>query len=162
MVLNRARGLWVIALTLAVALWLSVLPLPVWAQWGRPELVAMVLIYWTIAVPERVGIVIAWCVGLVQDIVEGAPPGQNALALAVLAYVALLLYQRLRMYTPMQQAGVVFVLVGLNQLLCNWVQTLTGTVSPNLLFLLPALISALLWPLLSEFLRLVRRAYHVS
>lgn len=162
MVLNQANGHWVIAVTLAIAMLLNIVPLPLWAQWGRPEFVAMVLIYWVIALPERVGIIIAWSVGLLQDIVDGAPLGQNALALAVLAYVSLLLYQRLRMYTPLQQAGVVFVLVGLNQLLCNWVQTLTGTVSPNLLFLLPALVSALLWPLLAEFLRLLRRVYYVS
>jgi rod shape-determining protein MreD len=79
-----------------------------------------------------------------------------------LAYLSLILYQRLRMYTPLQQAGVVFILIGLNQMLCHWVQTLTGTASPNLLFLLPALISALLWPVLSVFLRLLRRAYYVS
>nr|WP_235015290.1 rod shape-determining protein MreD [Oceanicoccus sp. KOV_DT_Chl] len=76
--------------------------------------------------------------------------------------MALILYQRLRMFTPIQQAMVVFVLIGLNQLLGNWVQTLHGTVSPDLKFLLPALVSALLWPLLSEFLRLLRRAYYVS
>lgn len=162
MVASRGNAHWVIALSVAIALLLNIVPLPLWAQWGRPEFVALVLLYWIIALPERVGIVIAWSVGLLQDIVEGAPLGQNALALAVLAYLALLLYQRLRMYTPLQQAGVIFVLVGLNQLLCNWVQTLTGTVSPNLLFLLPAMVSALLWPLLSEFLRLLRRAYYVS
>lgn len=162
MVVSRGNGHWVIGLTFIVALWLAIIPLPLWAQTGRPALVAMVLIYWVIALPERVGIGIAWMVGLVQDIVEGTSMGQNAFALAIVAYLALILYQRLRMYTPLQQAGVVFILIGLNQLLCHWVQTLTGTVSPNLLFLLPALVSALLWPLLSVFLRLLRRAYYVS
>lgn len=161
-VLNQASGGWVIIASLIVAQLINVLPVPLWAQWGRPEMVAMVLLYWIIALPERVGIGFAWLVGLVQDLVEGSPPGQNALALAILAYLALLLYQRLRMFTPIQQAGLIFVLVGLNQLLCNWVQTLTGTVSPNMLFMLPALVSALLWPLLSEFLRLIRRAYVVT
>lgn len=162
MVLSPGNAGWVIALSLVVAELFNVFPLPFWAQWGRPEMVALVLIYWVIAIPERVGIIVAWLVGLTQDIVEGAPLGQNALALAVLAYLALLLYQRLRMYTPLQQAGVIFMLVGLNQILCNWVQTLTGAVTPDMLFLLPALVSALIWPLLSEFLRLIRRAYAVT
>ena len=122
----------------------------------------MVLIYWVIALPQHVGIGWAWLVGLVQDIIAGTPLGQNALALAVLAYLSLILYQRLRMFTPVQQALVIFVLIGLNQLICHWVQTITGTVSPNLLFLLPAVISALLWPILSVFLRLVRRNYYVN
>ncbi|MEH6559036.1 MAG: rod shape-determining protein MreD [Oceanicoccus sp.] len=162
MVLNQGNGHWVIATTLLAAILLSIVPMPLWAQWGRPSIVAMVLIYWVIALPEHVGIGVAWMVGLLQDIVAGTPLGQNALALAVLAYLALILYQRLRMFTPLQQAIVVFVLIGLNQLLCHWVQTLTGTISPNLLFLLPALISALLWPVLSAFLRLLRRNYYVN
>lgn len=159
--MNPGNGGWVIVLTLLVAIWLGIIPLPMWAQWGRPALVAMVLLYWVIALPERVGIGIAWMVGLMQDIVTGAPLGQHAFALSVLAYLALILYQRLRMFTPVQQAGVMFVLIGLNQLLCNWVQTLHGAAAPDLRFLLPALISALLWPVLSVFLRLLRRAYYV-
>lgn len=162
MVQGAGNATWVIALSLVIAELLNILPLPLWAQWGRPELLALVLIYWVIALPERIGIFTAWCVGMLQDVVEGAPLGQNALALSILAYLALLLYQRLRMFTPLQQAGVIFMLVGFNQLLCNWVQTLTGAVSPDLLFLFPALVSALIWPLLSEFLRLVRRAYVVT
>jgi|TARA_B110000908_G_scaffold142724_1_gene171103 rod shape-determining protein MreD len=162
MVVNQGSGHWVITSTLLAAVMLSILPMPLWAQWGRPAIVAMVLIYWVIALPEHVGIGVAWTVGLLQDIVAGTPLGQNALALSVVAYLALILYQRLRMFTPVQQAVVVFVLIGLNQLLCHWIQTLTGTVSPNLLFLLPALISALLWPVLSVFLRLLRRNYYVN
>lgn len=161
MVLQQGNGTWVIALTLVLALWLSIVPLPLWAQWGRPQMVAMVLLFWIIAMPERVGIGVAWVVGLVQDVVVGAPLGQHAFALSLLAYLTLVLYQRLRMYAPVQQATVMFVLIGLHQLLCHWVQTLTGTVSPNLLFLLPALVSALLWPMVSVFLRTVRRTYSV-
>ncbi|MFA7553728.1 MAG: rod shape-determining protein MreD [Spongiibacteraceae bacterium] len=159
--MNSGNGHWVIALTFLVALWLAIFPLPVWAEEGRPAIVAMVLIYWVIALPTRVGIGVAWFIGLLQDIIEGVLIGENAFALAIIAYLALILYQRLRMFTPMQQAGVVFVLIGLKQMLCHWVQTLTGTESPNLNFLLPALVSALLWPVLSVFLRLLRRAYYV-
>ena len=82
----RASGQWVIAASLLLALLLSVWPLPLWAQWGRPEWVAMVLIYWVLALPARVGIGVCWFTGLVLDILEGSPPGQNALALGVVAY----------------------------------------------------------------------------
>jgi rod shape-determining protein MreD len=157
-----AQGRMVIFLTLVAALLLSILPMPLWAQWGRPEWVAMVLLYWVMALPERVGIGIAGLAGLALDIVEGAPLGQNMFALGVLTYLVLILYQRLRMYNPLQQSAVIFVLVGLNQLLCHWVQTLIGTPSPNLLFILPALVSAMIWPWLLIFLRFLRRHYYVS
>jgi rod shape-determining protein MreD len=115
-----------------------------------------------IALPQRVGIGMAWLTGLVLDLVEGTPLGENALALAVIAYLALILYQRLRMYAAWQQAGVIFVLIGINQLLCHWVQTMTARVVPTLMFLLPALVSALLWPSLLLLLRHIRRRYRVT
>lgn len=157
-----AQGRMVIFLSLVVALLLSIMPMPLWAQWGRPEWVAIVLLYWVMALPERVGIGIAGLAGLALDVVEGAPLGQNMFALGVVTYLVLILYQRLRMFTPLQQSAVIFVLVGLYQLLCHWVQTLIGTPSPNLLFILPALVSAMIWPWLLIFLRFLRRHYYVS
>jgi rod shape-determining protein MreD len=159
---QHANGRWVIALTLLVALWLSIVPLPEWARWARPEWVAMVMIYWVIALPQRIGIGVAWITGLALDLLEGSPLGENAFALGVIAYLALILYQRLRMYAPWQQAGIVFVLIGLHQLLCHWVQTLTTKVTPTLLFLLPALISAFLWPTVMLLLRHIRRQFAVT
>lgn len=158
----RANGRPIIFATLAIALWLSIIPLPDWARWARPEWVAMVMVYWVIALPHRIGIGTAFLTGLVLDLVEGSPLGENGFALAILAYLALILYQRMRMYTPWQQAGIVFVMIGLNQLLCHWVQTLTTRVTPTMLFLLPALISALLWPTVMLLLRKVRRQFAVA
>ena len=74
----------------------------------------------------------------------------------------LILYQRLRVYSLWQQAGVVFMLVGINQLICQWVQNLEGMSALPLLFLLPAFSSALLWPLVLHILRGLRRHYRVS
>lgn len=158
----QANGRPIIFATLAIALWLSIIPLPDWARWARPEWVAMVLIYWVIALPHRIGIGSAFVTGLVLDLVEGSPLGENAFALSIIAYLGLILYQRMRMYAGWQQAGIVFVLVGLNQLLCHWVQTLTTKVTPTMLFLLPALVSALLWPTIMLLLRKVRRQFAVT
>jgi rod shape-determining protein MreD len=158
----KASGRGIIVVTLVIALWLSVIPMPDWARWARPEWVAMVLIYWVIALPHRVGIGAAFFTGLALDLVEGEPLGQNAFALGVVAYLALILYQRMRMYTAWQQAGIVFVLIGLNQLLCHWVQTLITKVVPTMLFLLPTLVSALLWPTVMPLLRKMRRHFLVT
>ena len=152
-----SAGWGLIAGSLVLALVLSILPMPVWAEWGRPEWLALVLIQWCLLVPNRVGITIAWLAGLMLDMLERAPLGQNALALSVMIYLVLLLYQRLRMFTPWQQMAVVFVLIGLEQLLCHWIQTLTGSPSPTLWFLLPALTSALVWPLISGIMGLTQR-----
>jgi len=93
---------------------------------------------------------------------EGSVLGQHAFALVVVALLSLILYQRLRVYSLWQQAGVVFMLVGINQLICQWVQNVEGVSALPRLFLLPAFSSALLWPLVLHILRGLRRHYRVS
>lgn len=156
------QGYGVILLTFFVAYVLAVLPLPQWLLWARPEWVALALIYWSIALPHRVGIAAGLLLGLGLDVLEGALLGQNAFALVVVAVLSLVLYQRLRVYSLWQQAGVVFVLVGIHQLICQWVLNLQGLGAMSLIFLLPALSSALLWPVVLLVLRGTRRRYRVS
>jgi len=129
---------------------------------GPPEWLALVLIYWTIALPARVGIVTGLLLGVGLDVLEGAVLGQNAFALVVVALLSVILYQRLRVYSLWQQAGVVFVLIGINQLICQWVQNLQGVGARSLFFLLPAVSSALLWPVVLHTLRGLRRHYQVN
>lgn len=146
-------------LSFLIALFLQAIPMPLEIQGLRPEWLAMVLIYWVLAMPERVGVTTAWLLGMVLDGIEGALLGQNAFALSMVAYVTLILYQRIRMFEAWQQAFIVFVLIGLDQLLCNWTRSLQGGTAPSLAFLMPALISALLWPALMILLRQVRRRF---
>ncbi len=161
MVSQGPQAYWVILSSFFIALVLTVLPMPAWLQWGRPEWASLALIYWVIALPQRVGLVTAVLLGVFIDTLEGAVLGQNALALTVVATLALTLYQRLRVYNLWQQSAVVFVLVGIHQMICQWVQTLQGAGATSLMFLLPAVSSALLWPFVLHSLRGARRRYRV-
>jgi len=159
---DRPHSIWVIFLSFFIAYLLAIVPLPEWAMSYRPEWVPMVLIYWAMALPYRVGIGSAWAVGLVLDVLEGSTLGVNALALVVVAYVALSLHQRMRMFSVLQQSGLVLALVGLNLMVCNWLQIVTGqSVSSNLMFLTAALTSAVTWPSLFQLLRQIRRSFDV-
>ena len=162
MLQQDSHGYWLIVTSFVAAYVLAVLPMPRWLLWARPEWVALVLIYWSIALPHRVGILTALVVGVILDSLEGAVLGQNAFSLVVVAVLCLVLYQRLRVFSVLQQAATVFVLVGINQLVCQWVQSLEGLGSKSLLFLLPAVSSALLWPLILHVLRRLRRHYWVT
>ncbi|MEX1032661.1 MAG: rod shape-determining protein MreD [Cellvibrionaceae bacterium] len=147
----------IVVLSFFLALALSVLPLPLNWAWFRPEFVALLVIYWVMALPDRMGVGMAFGVGLVQDVVENAVLGQHALALVAVAYVCVLSYRRIRNYALWQQSAWVFVLIGIHQLFCNWVHSLTGPASQSLIFLVPALVSALIWPMMliaMEWLRI--------
>lgn len=159
---QRAHAIWVILLSFFIAYLLAIVPFPDWALNYRPEWVPMVLMYWVMALPYRVGIGTAFVVGLVLDILEGSALGLNAMSMVVIAYVTLSLHLRLRMFSQVQQAGLVFALVGLNLILTHWLQILTGqTVTSNLYFLLAALTSAIIWPSLFQLLRQTRRSFDV-
>lgn len=157
---NPNFGLLTISILLAMLL--SILPLPDGWGWFRPEFVALLVIYWVMALPDHVGIGAAFVIGLVQDVVENVTFGQHGLALVAVAYVCVLSYQRIRNYALWQQSAWVFVLIGIHQLFWNWVHSLAGPAAQSLVFLLPALVSALVWPvvlILMEWLRIrTRRA----
>lgn len=159
---SKRGGGSIILATFLLGYMLSQLPLPQFAEWFRPEWVAMILIYWVMALPERVGLGTAALVGLGLDLIKGSPMGLNVISLLIIAYLTLLLYKRLRMFPLIQQAIMVMMLVGINQLIFNWVHNLMGTRSDTLIFLLPALMSAILWPWLFVILRGLRRTFRVA
>ncbi len=162
MVAAPANRTWVILLTLLLALMLGALPMPEPFEWGRPEWVALTLIYWSLALPHRVGPWWGWVLGLLVDILHGSLLGIHALSLALIVYVTGRLYLRIRMFPVWQQAWLILVLVGIHQMLLQWAQTLTGNGAQGLVFLLPSLISAVIWPWIFVVLRGIRRALRVS
>lgn len=159
----RARNVWVIVLSLVFAGVLAIVPLPLWLELWRPDWVALVLVYWVIALPHRVGLFTAWIVGFLLDVLEGNLLGLNSMVLTAMAYLALTLYQRLRMFTPLQQSMIMLMMVGTGQLFIFWVQAATGrNTADNLMFVMSAVTSALLWPLVFVSLRFWRRSFRVN
>ena len=71
----------IIVASFAAAFVLTGLPMAGWAAPWRPPWVALVLLYWCFAVPERVGVLAGWGCGLVLDVLVGTLVGQHALAL---------------------------------------------------------------------------------
>jgi len=159
---KNTNATWVIVLSFLIAFLLAIVPFPVWAMNYRPEWIPMVIIYWAMALPYRIGIGWAFFIGLFLDILEGSVLGLNAMALVIIAYITLSLHLRLRMFSSVQQAGLVLALVGLNLLVSHWLQIATGqTVAPDMMFLMAALTSAVIWPSIFQLLRHTRRSFNV-
>ncbi|WP_167855897.1 rod shape-determining protein MreD [Natronospirillum operosum] len=162
MEIPKANNLWVPYATLIFAFLLGTFVLPGWMVYVAPEWVLLVLIYWVLAIPYRFGIFSALFIGLVVDVHRGLPLGLNGLAFAVVAFSALALHQRIRIYPPVQQAGMVLLLVGIYLLLKQTLRSMMGIgVGPGVLYLAPALSSALLWPVIYLTLRSLRIRYRV-
>lgn len=153
---------WWVYLALIVALMLSVYPLPLEWRWWRPEFVLLVVLYWAFTLPDHTSLTLVFALGLIQDLLAGTPLGQHALGLIVVTYIALQSYRRVANYALWQQAGWVFVLVGLARILGNWVYNLGGGEVSGLSFLYPALVSALLWPLCHRLFEGLRHRYRIQ
>jgi rod shape-determining protein MreD len=100
----RSYPRWILPVSLLAALLLGLLPLPLALQPLRPFWLALVLAYWLIEAPERVGLGFAFCVGLVADVVYGGLLGEQALRLVILAFIVQRFRARLRFFPLSQQA----------------------------------------------------------
>ena len=74
--MDKPHRIWVIALSFLAAFMLTAMPLPDWALPWRPAWIAMVLVYWCMALPERVGVITGWVIGLILDVMHGSILGQ--------------------------------------------------------------------------------------
>jgi rod shape-determining protein MreD len=140
------RGGWVVPVSLLAAIFLSILPMPGWIEDFRPQWVALTLIFWSLTLPERVGVFWAFGAGLVLDVSSGALLGHHALGFAVVAYVVVELHQRLRAYPLWQQTLFVWVLLLVERLLHLWVLGATAQPTPTLVYWAPTFLGACLWP----------------
>jgi rod shape-determining protein MreD len=143
------------ALTLVLALLFNLLP---WRDvTGLPDMVALVLTFWCVRQPRKMGIGIAWFVGLVMDAGNGALLGQHAFAYAFLAFAAISLHRRILWFSLWRQAAHVLVLLLASQLLMLAVRMVAGGAFPGLTYFAGSLIAAALWPSATFLLLLPQR-----
>ena len=142
----RLSGWIVILVTVVLGLLLMILPLPHWVMAFRPAWLLLVIFYWSVALPHRVGILFAWFTGLLLDILQGTLLGENAVGFAVVIYIALKIHRQFRLFSLLGQMMTVFFVILLYQLLLCWLQGLQGQTVLFKWFLGVPLTSALIWP----------------
>ena len=150
-----------IYLTILLALLLTILPLPAIIDPYRPDWLTLVIVYWVIALPHRVNVGTAWIAGLLLDILMGSTLGVRALALAIMAYVAAMQFQKVRNFSVWQQAVVVGIISLLGQLTVFWSEHLFAVVTMNYRMFWSCLSTTLLWPWVFLSLRKLRRKFHI-
>ena len=155
------RDHWVITATFVVALLATALPMPEPITFWRPAWVALVLIYWCMAAPDRIGVVTGWTAGLLLDVMTGTLLGQHALGLSIVAYLTHRVHRRVRVLPPWRQGLTIFGLVFLHQALILWSNGIRGLPVTVSAYWASPFISMLLWPWLFFLLRAVRRRYDV-
>jgi rod shape-determining protein MreD len=124
---------------------------------GVPDFVALTLVFWNTRQPRRVGIGVAFFMGLLVDVNDATLLGQHALAYTLLSYGAIAMHRRLLWFSPLTQSLHVLPLFLLAQVASLVVRFLVDGSTPDLLVLLESAVDAALWPIVSWLLMAPQR-----
>lgn len=146
-----------IAFSLIAALLANLLPWSGMGLWIKPDFVALVVLYWSIEQPRKLGFVAPWLLGLFMDVADGMLFGQHALAYSILAYAGIVLHRRVRMFSGTPQVLHVVVLLLVNDLIVLAIRVLAGAEFPGLRYFVGSLVAGALWLPLGALLRRPQR-----
>lgn len=141
--------------SLLFALMLNMLPL------GRvpwmPDILALVLVFWNVHQPLRVGIGVAFMFGLGMDVHQSSLLGQHALSYTALSFFASMIHRRLLWFPVPSQALQVLPLFAVAHGLELLIRMLSGGIFPGWVLLIAPLAETVLWPLVSILLLVPQR-----
>ena len=136
--------------TLLVAFAFNLVPL------GRhpamPDFMALVLVFWNVHQPRRVGVGLAFMFGLMMDVHDGAILGQHALAYTLLSFFAITIHRRLRWFTVPSQAVQILPLFGAAHAVSFVVRMIAGSMLPGWELMMAPVFESLLWPVVTWLL----------
>lgn len=144
------------AVTLAFAFLFVLLPLPDWLSAPRPFLLALVIAYWVLETPEKMGFGRIFLIGILLDLATFSLLGEHALRLLLIAGVLRQLRNRFRFYPVWQQSGFLMLILYADLVLL-WLMRNSQAVP-----MLPAeigfspVVAFLVWPWLYIYLDNVR------
>jgi len=136
--------------SLIVAFLVTMVPLGrgAWA----PDLLALVIVFWSVHQPARIGIGAAFAFGLCMDVHQSALLGQHALSYTSLSFLAIMGHRRILWYSVLSQSLQVLPLFALSHLIELVIRMIGGGVFPGWTLLIAPALEALLWPLISVIL----------
>jgi len=150
-----SRGL--IFVTFMLVLLINLLPWQAAMANLAPDFVAMLLLYWTLNQPRRVGIGIGFLLGLLMDVGDGVMLGQHALAYSIIAYTVLWRQRQMAIAPFWQQAGAILALLLASQLIMQLLRAATGAPFAGWGYFVSPFIAALIWTPLSNLMLMYQR-----
>ena len=153
--------IWVVWLSLLAALLLTIVPIPTEIEVYRPQWLALFIIYWTMALPQRVSVGHGFLFGLLLDVLTGTTMGENALSLSLICFIAYQTHSRLRVFPYFQQALSVLALLFTQKIISFLVLGMTLGMTPEASYWASPFIGAILWPSIFFLLRKTRRRMRV-
>ena len=156
-------SLLVIWLTLLIGLCVQIIPWSPEYNIFKPHLLMLIMAYWLIALPHRIGMGVAFLLGIVLDLFSGSLLGVHAFIVSCVAYLLIFKFQLIRNLALWQQSIIIFaVSLCYNLLVFLFQVSIYHTITISPLILVSSLIDGLLWIVIYLSLRLIRRNFAVN
>ncbi len=139
---------------------MTAMMLPVGRLAWMPDILAVVLVFWSVHQPLRIGVIAAFVFGLAVDVHQASLLGQHALAYTTLSYFAITMHRRLLWFTVPSQTIQVLPLFVAAHAIELAIRMLAGGAFPGPTVLLAPVLEAALWPVVSILLLLPQRRAH--
>lgn len=149
-------------LSVLFSLVLMVVPLPEWLFYFRPDWLALVLIYWALATPDRVGAVVGFILGLLMDVLLVKTFGLHALGMCIVGFVASSMYTQIRTLSIWRQALTVGFMIALMKLIIGWVSGMISQFTMTGYYWYSIIGDVLVWPWIYIISRNMRRAMRIN
>ena len=156
------RSYFVVYSSFFIALLLAIFPLPIYLNAFRPEWILLILIYWTLALPHKIGTFHALVLGLILDLLLGSTIGLHALLLPLFSYFVAINFQKIRCFSIAKMTLLVGATVFLNKLALYLIASTEHEIVLHHYYFLTVFSSMMLWPWFFLFMRTIRQKFKIG
>ena len=160
---NNRISILVIWLTLLIGLCVQIIPWSPEYNMFKPHLLMLIMAYWLIALPHRIGMGMAFSLGIILDLFSGSLLGIHAFIFSCVAYLLMFKFQLIRNLALWQQSIIIFaVSLCYNILVFLFQVSIYHTITISPLILVSSCVDGVLWIVIYLFLRLIRRNFAIN
>ena len=154
--LNNLVFVWSIML---LTIMMTIMPLPDFFHGIRIEWVSLAIIFFSMMNVSLMGVIAAWTIGLLLDLLQGGLLGENALIFSIISFLSYRFRLQIRVYPDWQLVIVTLFLLSFGNLVSLWIRGFSG----RILFVteewLSILIAALIWPIFMRLLEILQNYF---
>lgn len=158
---SPSRIYWAFALSCFVAFTLMLVQVPDWLSLFWPDWIALVIVYWALLAPSRIGPITGFIVGTILEVLRAKNFGVLSIGLATLAFFVNMSHLQLRVTSRWQQVFLVVMFIAVFKLINLWFEGMVGDARISIRDWYSLLGNFIVWPFINILLDELRRAYRI-
>ena len=159
---NRKSPAVVLVPMLLLSLFIQLVRLPSVVSENRPDLLILVILFFSMNSKFTYKLEVSWLVGIVLDLASGAPLGVNAFVICTQIYIISTQFKNFAKYEIYQQCIIIGLVNLIVTVLGYWIEHIIGQSYYEITFFIPSIVTALFWPIIFLTCSLLCATFSVS